>query len=193
MRRTKRISLLGRLALASLLLLVLQACGDQPAQDASTTRAVFTVWGQPKPVPAVGFVDGEGQQRSLADFKGRVALVNVWATWCAPCREEMPTLDRLQRQLGGAGLEVVALSVDAAGAPVVRSFYGDIGIQHLPLYVDSTAQAAITLDAIGLPTTILLDRQGREIARKLGSAEWDSPEVVEYLREVIEQPDQPKS
>lgn len=192
MQRTRRrdIRRLGRLALAGLLLLALQACGQQSAQDSegtATSRAGFTVWSEPKPVPAVSFIDGDGTPRSLADFQGKVVLLNVWATWCGPCREEMPTLDRLQEQLGGADFAVVALSVDQAGAQVVRDFYREVGVRHLALYNDSSAQAAIDLNAVGLPTTLLLDRQGREIGRKLGAAEWDSPEVVDYLREVIVQ------
>jgi thiol-disulfide isomerase/thioredoxin len=192
MRSTKRFGRrgIGRLAAAGLLLLVLQACSQQAGQDAgasSTTRAGFTVWSEPRPVPAVQFIDDDGRPRSLADFNGEVVLLNVWATWCGPCREEMPTLDRLQQQLGSADFEVVALSVDQAGEQVVRDFYREVGVQHLGLYIDSSAQAAIDLNAIGLPTTLLLDRQGREVGRKLGAAEWDSPEVVEYLREVIAQ------
>lgn len=175
---------IGRLAAVGLLLLVLQACSQQDGQNAevsSTTRAGFTVWSDSKPVPAVQFIDGEGSLRGVADFQGKVVLLNVWATWCGPCREEMPTLDRLQKQLGSADFEVVALSVDQAGEQVVRDFYQAVGVQHLGLYIDSSALAAIELSAIGLPTTLLLDRQGREI----GAAEWDSPEVVVYLREVI--------
>ncbi|UVJ41976.1 TlpA family protein disulfide reductase [Pseudomonas sp. LS1212] len=97
----------------------------------------------------------------------------------------MPTLDRLQAQLGGADFQVLALSIDDAGTEVVRDFYREIGIQHLKLYIDNSGQAIQTLNAFGLPITLLLDRQGREVGRKLGAAEWDSPEVIEYLREVI--------
>ncbi|RJG14226.1 TlpA family protein disulfide reductase [Pseudomonas cavernicola] len=175
-----------RLVITGLITLVLQA-GSQGAEQAAetSTRAGLTIWPEPKPVPEVKFVDGEGSPHTLTDFKGKVVLLNVWATWCGPCRQEMPTLDRLQAQLGGADFQVLALSIDDAGTEVVRDFYREIGIQHLKLYIDDSAQAIQSLNAFGLPITLLLDRQGREVGRKLGAAEWDSPEVIEYLREVI--------
>jgi thiol-disulfide isomerase/thioredoxin len=174
------------LAIAGLLTLLLQA-GSQAAQQTadSGTRAGLTIWPEPKPVPEIDFVDGVGKPHTLADFKGKVVLLNVWATWCGPCREEMPTLDRLQSQLGGSDFQVLALSIDQGGIQVVRDFYREIGIQHLELYIDESAEANRSLNAFGLPVTLLLDRQGRELARKLGAAEWDSPEVIEYLKEVI--------
>lgn len=177
------------LVVVGLLLLVLQACSEQTGSDDGTTRAGFSVWDEPQPVPAVAFVDDSGRQRSLSDFKGRVVLVNLWATWCAPCREEMPTLDRLQQRLGSDDFGVVALSVDQAGSEAVRDFYQEVGLKHLQLYIDSSAQAAVTLDAIGLPTTLLLDRRGREVGRKLGIADWDHPEVADFVQELVAKPD----
>lgn len=188
MSRSKRPDLVWvcRLTIASLLVLFLQA-GSQAAEQAidGGTRAGLAIWPEPKPVPKVDFVDGQGRSRTLADFTGKVILLNVWATWCGPCREEMPTLDRLQAQFGGADFQVLALSVDQDGAQVVRDFYREIGVQHLELYIDDSARAHGRLNAFGLPVTLLLDRQGRELGRKLGAAEWDSQEVIEYLREVI--------
>jgi len=140
---------------------------------------------KPKPIPELRFVDGAGRNLSLADFRGKVVLLNIWATWCAPCREEMPALDRLQAQLGGERFQVVALSVDPQGAPIARKFYGEVGIKALPLYIDPTAKAAFTLDAPGLPATLLVDRTGREVGRHLGAVKWDAPEVVEQLRRAI--------
>jgi thiol-disulfide isomerase/thioredoxin len=175
-----------RLAIAGLLVLFLQT-GSQAAEQTADagTRAGLTIWPEPKPVAEVKFVDGAGKAHTLADFKGKVVLLNVWATWCGPCREEMPTLDRLQAQLGGSDFQVLALSIDQGGIQVVRDFYREIGIQHLELYIDESAEANRSLNAFGLPITLLLDRQGRELGRKLGAAEWDSPEVIEYVREVI--------
>ena len=140
---------------------------------------------KPKPIPELRFVDGAGRALTLADFRGKVLLLNIWATWCAPCREEMPALDRLQAQLGGERFQVVALSVDLQGAPIARKFYGEVGIKALPLYVDPTAKAAFVVDAAGLPATLLVDRAGREVGRHLGPVKWDSPEVVEHLRRAI--------
>jgi thiol-disulfide isomerase/thioredoxin len=139
----------------------------------------------PKPMPELRFVDDAGRSLTLADFRGKVVLLNIWATWCEPCREEMPALDRLQLQLGSERFQVVALSVDQQGAPLARKFFAEIGVKALPLYVDPSAKAAFTLDAPGLPATLLVDRAGREIGRHLGAVKWDSPEVVERLRRAI--------
>ncbi len=157
------------------------------AQQSSepSTRAGMLIWPEPRPVEDVRFVDGEGEPRSLADFRGKVVLLNLWATWCAPCRQEMPTLDRLQEKLGGNDFQVVALSLDQDGVPVVRDFYQEIGIQHLQIFVDRQMQAIQSLGAFGLPVTLLLDREGQEIGRTTGAAEWDSPEVIEYVQAVI--------
>jgi thiol-disulfide isomerase/thioredoxin len=139
----------------------------------------------PQPVPALAFTDGAGKKLSLADFRGRVVLLNLWATWCGPCRREMPALDHLQAELGGKGFEVVALSIDHGGVPAIRTFFGDLGVKNLAVYVDRTGGAAMKLGAAGIPTTLLLDRQGREIGRAVGPAEWDSPQIVTTLKQVI--------
>lgn len=150
-----------------------------------STHAGMLIWPEPRPAEDVRFVDGEGTPRSLADFRGKVVLLNLWATWCVPCRLEMPTLDRLQAKLGGNDFQVVALSLDQDGVPVVRDFYREIGIQHLQIFVDEQMQAIQSLGAFGLPVTLLMDREGREIGRKAGAAEWDSPEVIEYVQGVV--------
>lgn len=139
----------------------------------------------PKAIPELRFQDASGKPRSLGDFRGKVVLLNVWATWCAPCREEMPALDRLQARLGGERFQVLALSVDLQGASIARKFYEDVGIKALPLYIDTSAKAAFVLDAPGLPATLLVDRKGREIGRHLGAVKWDSPEVVQQLERAM--------
>ena len=139
----------------------------------------------PKVIPELRFVDATGRAKTLADFRGKVVLLNVWATWCEPCREEMPTLDRLQARLGGDRFQVLALSVDQQGAPVARKFYDEVAIKALALYVDPTAKAAFVLNAPGLPVTLLVDRNGREIGRHLGAVKWDAPEVVERLQRAM--------
>ena len=136
----------------------------------------------PDLIPDIRFVDGNGSPRALSNFRGKVLLLNVWATWCAPCRKEMPALDRLQQQLGGPDFQVVALSIDNGGVAAVRRFYDEIGIRELAIYVDSTTEATGKLRTLGIPTTLLLDREGRERWRKTGPAEWDSPEIIESLR-----------
>jgi thiol-disulfide isomerase/thioredoxin len=154
---------------------------------AAAAEPNFAINDPPKALPDVRFVDGDGGNRSLSDFRGKVVLLNVWATWCVPCRKEMPILDRLQNTLGGADFQVVALSIDRKGLDVVRKFYGEIGIKHLAVYVDRGGRAVRDLSAAGLPTTLLIDRAGREIGRLVGPAEWDTPEMMAFIRRQIGQ------
>lgn len=140
----------------------------------------------PRALPALEFVDGAGRARSLADFRGRVVVLNVWATWCVPCREEMPTLDALQAALGGPRLEVVALSIDRGGAAAVRDFFDEFAIEHLEVYVDTAMRAPGRLAIPGLPATLVVDPRGREVARLIGPADWNSPGMRAWLRDLIE-------
>jgi thiol-disulfide isomerase/thioredoxin len=141
---------------------------------------------KPAPVADITFDDAEGQARKLADFKGKVLLVNIWATWCGPCRTEMPALDRLQARLGGADFEVIPVSIDRAGMESIRKFYSGIGVRNLAMYIDPSGQVLRRTRAPGLPTTLLIDRGGQEIGRAIGPAEWDAPEIAEFLRPFIE-------
>ncbi len=135
----------------------------------------------PRALRTIAFEDGQGRKRALSDFRGRVVLLNVWATWCVPCREEMPALDRLQQNFGGPGFEVLALAIDAGGAAAVKRFYEEIGIRALAVYVDRTMRASGDLAVVGVPTTLLIDRDGREIGRRTGPAPWDKPETVRWI------------
>jgi len=159
-----------------------------PAAEPNDGTAVMALHDAPRALPELRFKDGSGELASLADFRGKLVLLNVWATWCGPCREEMPTLDRLQATLGGPDFEVVALSIDRAGIGAVDAFYADIGVENLARYIDESGRVAQQLSALGLPTTLLLDREGREIARHVGPAEWDKPEMVTFLRRHLAQP-----
>jgi thiol-disulfide isomerase/thioredoxin len=138
-----------------------------------------------KVVPSIKFEDEAGQGRSLTDFKGKVVVLNIWATWCWPCRREMPMLDRLQAALGGPGFEVVPVSIDRGGIDVIRKFYADIGVRSLAMYVDRSGQILRDVGAVGLPTTLIVNSSGEEIGRIAGPAEWDSAEITEFLRPVI--------
>ena len=136
--------------------------------------------------PQFEVIDLGGNPARLSDYEGEVVMINIWATWCAPCREEMPTLDSLQAQLGGEQFEVVALSVDHVGISVVEKFYRETSIQHLRQYIDPSTLATSTLGIEGVPTTLLLDHDGREIGRLVGAAEWDSPAMVDLMTRTIE-------
>ena len=135
---------------------------------------------RPKELPNLRFSDG-GTPTSLATFRGKVVLLNVWATWCPPCLEEMPALDRLQAALGGPHFEVVALSIDHGGLPVVQAFFDRTSIKHLQSYMDTFGDASSNLGVAGVPLTLLIDREGREIGRKLGPAAWDDPRMVQLI------------
>jgi len=152
------------------------------AQEASKK---FIMYSAPKPVTAIQFEDAEGRPRKLTDFRGKIVLLNIWATWCVPCRKEMPALDRLQATIGDGEFKIVPLSIDRGGMDVVRKFYAEVGLQKLGMYRDTSGSAARELGAVGIPTTLLIDRDGQEIGRLIGPAEWDSSEMVEFIRCVI--------
>jgi thiol-disulfide isomerase/thioredoxin len=155
-----------------------QAVGPQAAESSHADAFAFTFRDPPRALPVLRFEDGAGHRQSLANFRGRPVILNIWATWCSPCRREMPALDRLQAELGKTGLVVLPLSIDRKGASVVRQFYRDLGLVALGVYVDPSGEAAGAVGAMGLPTTLLIDRDGREVGRKIGPAEWDSPQIA---------------
>jgi thiol-disulfide isomerase/thioredoxin len=167
---------------AAALAIATVAASPAAAQDPTES---FVIHEQPQFLRDVRFEDAGGEGLWLSDFQGRVVLLNLWATWCAPCRREMPTLDRLQARLGGPEFEVVALSLDRKGAPAVEAFFRDLGVRHLAIYVDRTARAASMLEATGLPTTLLIDRETMEIGRLAGPAEWDSPEMIALIERYV--------
>jgi thiol-disulfide isomerase/thioredoxin len=137
----------------------------------------FVVKTERNPVPEVSFLEENGQATTLKAWRGRVVLVNLWATWCAPCRKEMPALAALQSEMGSKDFEVVAISVDRKGLEGASAFLKEVGATTLKLYVDPTTDSLTAFKAVGLPASILIDREGREIGRLLGPAEWNSPEA----------------
>jgi thiol-disulfide isomerase/thioredoxin len=163
---------------------VLVLCAALSAGPAGTAELALS---DPKPLPEVTFENADGEQVSLADFRGQVVVLNLWATWCAPCRDEMPSLDRLQAEHGaGDDLEVVALSLDRGNIDKIKLFFEEVGVANLDIYRDPTAQASRALLAPGLPTTVVIDREGHEIGRVLGPAEWDGEATVALLRAAME-------
>ncbi|MEM7424872.1 MAG: TlpA disulfide reductase family protein [Pseudomonadota bacterium] len=136
-------------------------------------------------MPGLKFVNADAKPLTLEDWKGRIVLLNLWATWCAPCRHEMPSLNRLEEALGGENFEVVALSVDRKGLKASAKFLQEVNASALKLYSDKTSEALQQLQVIGLPATILIDRQGREIGRLLGPAEWDAPEAKALIEAAL--------
>lgn len=153
-----------------------------PGLTATTGTPEAAPAGTGRMLPDLRFVDGAGAPRALSDFRGRVVLLNLWATWCVPCREEMPALDRLQAALGGPGFEVVALAIDRDGIAAVKSFYEELDVRNLRIYVDQNGDALGKLGSFGIPLSVLVGRDGRELWRVIGPREWDQPVEVNRIR-----------
>jgi thiol-disulfide isomerase/thioredoxin len=135
-----------------------------------------------RPAPDFAFLEADGTSRSAKDFQGKALLINLWATWCPPCVAEMPSLDRAAGLLAGEGFVVLPLSSDRGGAAQVRGFYERTAVRHLPVALDPRGAAARAFGARGLPTTVILGRDGEEVARAEGDVAWDDAEVLAMLR-----------
>ena len=138
-----------------------------------------------QPAPEVSFTDADGKPASLADFTGKPAVVNLWATWCQPCLREMPALERLQSNLAGK-LTVAAVSEDRAGAKLVGPFVAAMGLRQLKIYLDPKAGLGHAFNARGLPTSIVIDAEGRVVGRIEGAAEWGSAKMMDVLKPLLE-------
>jgi thiol-disulfide isomerase/thioredoxin len=152
---------------------------------ASGPLAGFIIHPQRKDIAAFSFGNDKGETVDLSKWKGRVVLLNLWATWCVPCRKEMPDLAKLQTALGGPDFEVVALSLDRKGLAASQAFLKDIGAANLAAYAEPDGKPLTTLQALGLPATILIDRNGQEAGRILGSVEWASPEAQAMVKALL--------
>lgn len=151
--------------------------------------AAFVARKEPGELPPIDFVRADGTPASIQDWKGKVVLLNLWATWCGPCRKEMPALDKLKADLGGDDFDLVALSIDRTGLEKPKKFLEEIDVKHLELYNNSTGKLAASLKAFGMPTTLLLNRKGQELGRLVGPAEWDTQEAVDLIKAAIAQTD----
>jgi thiol-disulfide isomerase/thioredoxin len=127
------------------------------------------------------FSQGSTRELTLDDFHGTFILVNVWATWCRPCQEEMTSLNHLASIFASKDIKIVPISIDVSGAVIVQSFYKRLGLNNLSIYVDPSKNIMDALRVYGIPTTILIGRDGREIGRMVGPAQWDTPESVNHL------------
>jgi thiol-disulfide isomerase/thioredoxin len=139
----------------------------------------------PKTLPSLAFKDASGADKTLADWRGRTVLLNLWATWCVPCRKEMPALDALQSRLGGADFEVVSINIDTRDVEKPRTWLKEVGIAKLGYYADNSAKVFQDLKAVGkafgMPTTLLVDPNGCELATLAGPAEWASDDAVKLV------------
>jgi thiol-disulfide isomerase/thioredoxin len=173
-----------RLRAVILLALVPAALGGSAAGAVEMDKFIRAK--EPRPAPDIEFTELNGAPAHLSDFRGRVVLVNLWATWCAPCVAEMPSLVKLQETIGRRDFVVLALSSDRGGARVVEPFIDEHRLQTLAVYLDPKGNATRSLGARGLPTSILLDRQGRELGRLLGGTDWSSSEAIALVRSAID-------
>jgi thiol-disulfide isomerase/thioredoxin len=151
--------------------------------------AALTLSETPRRIPDLSFRDREGKPVRLGDFRGQSVLLNLWATWCIPCRKEMPALDRLQGQINGKGFAVVAVNIDTGDPAKPHRFLFDVGIKNLAYYDDPSTNVFQELKrvgrAIGLPTSILIDRTGCEIGYLAGPAEWSSEEAITLIQAAL--------
>ena len=156
---------------------------DSPAssEPASGAMAAFVKKAAPAPVPDIKFQDTSGKDVTLSSFKGKTVLLNLWATWCQPCREEMPALDRLQQQLGSDKFEVVVLSLDRQGLDASGKFLDEVKAHAVRLYTDVTTKQGLALKLVGMPTTILINKDGLEVGRLAGPAKWDSEDAKKLI------------
>ena len=136
-------------------------------------------------VPDITFRSADGAAHHLSDFIGHGMVINLWATWCAPCVEEMPSLAKLSKALAPEDIAVLPLSSDRGGAQAVQAFFQEHAITGLPVLLDPRSAAAHAWGARGIPTSVLVDRKGREVARLEGSADWSTPAAVQLVRKLV--------
>ncbi|MCA1775309.1 MAG: TlpA family protein disulfide reductase [Loktanella sp.] len=145
----------------------------------------LAVHSEPVASSDVAFTSEDGDEMTLADFGGKVVVLNMWATWCAPCREEMPHLSALQETMGGDAFEVVTVATGRNPRPAMETFFAEIGVDNLPLHTDLRQELSRSLGVLGLPVTLILDREGQEIARLQGDADWSSDSAMAIINAVI--------
>jgi len=155
--------------------------------------AALTTATAPLRLPDLAFEDAEGRPKKLSDWRGRTVLVNLWATWCVPCRKEMPALDSLQTRLGGPNFEVVAVNIDTRDPEKPKNFWKEVNLTRLGYFSDPKAKVFQDLKAIGralgMPTSVLVDGEGCEIATIAGPAEWDSDDAIKLITAAVKPAD----
>jgi len=152
-----------------------------PALAGSRTTQGLVILDSPKPLPSLDIRDGDSNPAGLEALRGQAVVLNLWASWCMPCVAELPALDRLKPRAEAKGVAVVALSLDRGGKIKVVNTYARLGIAALAIRTDEARTAAEKLEVAVLPVSLLLDRQGREVARYIGAADWDSPQAAAML------------
>lgn len=173
----------GGLASLFIALVLLQPTGIAQAQTAEKPSLRHS----PRPVPDINFTNAEGKSVTLSDYKGKVILLNFWASWCAPCVKELPDLDRLQQSLGDTHFKVIALSVDGKGFPNVQQFVDRLGLKHIEVFHDAGSKMFFGLGLYGLPYSVIIDKSGKEAMRLKGLVDWTNSDVNLVLNELLSQ------
>lgn len=183
---------LAAIAIAALSFVALKPSAEAETRDFSAVAEMregdmrkLNFHSAPKEVSQNSFLTEDGGEATLGDYKGKVVLLNFWATWCAPCRHEMPMLSELQTELSGADFEVLTLATGRNMVPAMQKFFDEIGVDNLPLHRDPKQSVAREMAVFGLPATIIIDRAGKEIARLQGDADWSSENARAILSAVI--------
>ena len=157
------------------------------AEDEKTKLGEFIPAKPPQPAPEVGFTDMEGKPVKLADFKGKVLVLNLWATWCLPCLEEMPSLEQLQINIPDR-LVVIAVSEDRGGKTMVEPFVEKLGLKKVKIYLDPKSDVGHAFEVRGLPTSIVIGAEGKVLGKVEGAADWDSIEMRDALTPLLPKP-----
>jgi thiol-disulfide isomerase/thioredoxin len=175
-------------AAALVFLLVAPALGAADEGEADmpdrTKLGEFVPSSQPFTAPAISLADTNGHSVELSELRGKLVLVNLWATWCEPCLREMPSLERLQSRLGER-IAVLAVSEDRGGNKTVEPFIAKLGLKSVKIYIDPKSEVGHAFGARGLPTSFLIDREGKVLGRVEGAAEWDSPKIRGVLEPLL--------
>jgi len=179
-----------RWTVAAALALLLAASGLGGAVESEsdmpdrTKLGEFVPASQPFPAPEISLADSSGQTIELSDLRGKPVIVNLWATWCEPCLREMPSLERVQSRFGER-IAVLAVSEDRGGGKTVDPFIAKLGLKSVKIYIDPKSEAGHAFAVRGLPTSLLIDRNGMVIGRVEGAAEWDSPKILGVLQPLL--------
>ena len=152
-------------------------------RDGTMKKLIFHA--EPKDVTDVSFIHEDGSDMTLQDLQGQYSVVNFWATWCAPCRHEMPQLSQLQAELGGDDFKVVTIATGRNDLPAMKRFFAEIEVDNLPLHKDPRQKLARDMGVLGLPVTVVLDRDGNEVARMQGDADWSSDSAKAIISALI--------